>query len=57
VDLAGSAEAASATVFVGNLPWSATEEGLRGFFGDCGDIKSVRIGELRRQRMTLGPHP
>jgi RNA recognition motif-containing protein len=35
----------STTVFVGNLPWSATEEELREFFAECGEILGVRIGE------------
>lgn len=45
----GGDEPASATVFVGNLPWSATEEELREFFAECGDINSVRIGERQTE--------
>lgn len=40
----------SSTVFVGNLPWSATEDELREFFAECGEIVSVRIGEERAAR-------
>ena len=31
------------SVFVGNLPWSATEEDLKWLFEDCGEIASARI--------------
>jgi nucleolin len=50
----GDAEPASATVFVGNLPWSATEEELREFFAECGEINSVRIGEGAPAARTTG---
>ncbi|KAI8471218.1 MAG: hypothetical protein J3K34DRAFT_237619, partial [Monoraphidium minutum] len=40
---AADGEEKSSTVFVGNLPWSATEEELREFFAECGDINTVRI--------------
>lgn len=33
------------TVFVGNLPWSATEEQISELFADCGEVSGVRIGE------------
>ena len=43
----GSAPAGeTTTVFVGNLPWSATEDELKEFFAECGEINGVRIGEL-----------
>jgi hypothetical protein len=45
-------------VFVGNLPWGATEEELREFFGGCGAIRSVRIGEAASYwglGLALGP--
>eukprot|EP00741_Cyanophora_paradoxa_P019387 tig00021127_g18715.t1 len=31
------------SVFVGNLPWSATEEGVAAFFSECGTVSGVRI--------------
>jgi len=37
----GSSE--SNTVFVGNLGFRTTENGIREFFYDCGEIKDVRI--------------
>ena len=30
-------------LYVGNLPWSATEEELQAHFGQCGPVKAVRI--------------
>ena len=30
-------------IYVGNLPYSATEEDLKEFFGAYGEVKSVRI--------------
>ncbi|MBX3040550.1 MAG: RNA-binding protein [Bdellovibrionaceae bacterium] len=30
-------------LYVGNLPFSATEEGLHEAFGECGTVESVRI--------------
>lgn len=44
---AADEEPPSTTVFVGNLPWSVGEEDIRGLFEECGEIKSVRIGEWR----------
>jgi len=44
----GSADAGSTTVFVGNLPWSVEEQDIRGFFEECGEIVSVRMGECLR---------
>jgi hypothetical protein len=43
-----SAGGASSTIFVGNLPWSATEDDIAGLFADCGEVKGVRIGECTR---------
>lgn len=40
----GSGEGETTTVFVGNLPWSATEEQISGLFADCGEVTGVRIG-------------
>jgi RNA recognition motif-containing protein len=49
VDVDGGAAAGgepeSKTVFVGNLPWSATDEGISALFADCGEVTGVRIGE------------
>ena len=33
----------SATLFVGNVSWNTSEDGLWGVFGDYGDVKSVRL--------------
>lgn len=33
-----------ATVFVGSLSYSTTNDSLREFFADCGEIKDVRVG-------------
>mmetsp|Transcript_41908 Transcript_41908/g.98249 ORF Transcript_41908/g.98249 Transcript_41908/m.98249 type:complete len:487 (-) Transcript_41908:279-1739(-) len=30
-------------VFLGSLPWEATEDGVREFFKECGEIASVRL--------------
>jgi hypothetical protein len=40
-----AAEGGSTTIFVGNLPWSATEDDIAGLFADCGEVTGVRIGE------------
>lgn len=37
----------SCTVFIGNLPYSATQETLADFFADCGDVKATRIATER----------
>ena len=34
----------SRTVFVKNLPFSATEGQIADFFGSCGQVESVRLG-------------
>jgi RNA recognition motif-containing protein len=34
---------ATATLFVGNLPWDTEEAHIREFFGDCGEILNVRM--------------
>lgn len=39
-----SAAQGSTTVFIKNLPWSATDEELANFFADCGEVTEVRIG-------------
>ena len=36
-------EEGTVTVFVGNLPWSATDGDLAQFFGECGEVAGVRI--------------
>lgn len=40
-----SAAQGSRTIFCKNLPWSATEDDLAGFFADCGTVVEVRLGE------------
>jgi len=44
-----SAAQGSSTVFVKNLPWSADEDTIAEFFGDCGTVANIRIGECRQQ--------
>ena len=36
-------EDALAKIYVGNLPWSATEEEIRDFFSEVGEVSSVTI--------------
>ena len=45
---------ASTTLFLGNLPWSATEDGLWEMFGDFGEIKSVRLPTDRESGKPKG---
>ena len=33
----------SAKVFVGNLPWAANEDEMRGFFNECGVVQDVYL--------------
>ncbi len=40
-----SAAQGSSTIFIKNLPWSADDNMLTEFFGECGNVMSVRIGE------------
>jgi nucleolin len=44
-DVDVSAAQGSKTIFVKNLPWSAGEDELAEFFGDCGAVAEVRVGE------------
>ena len=39
-----SAAQGSTTIFIKNLPWSATEDELYEFFKACGEAVEVRIG-------------
>ena len=41
----GFGSGSSSTVFVGNLPYSVTEDSIREFFEGCGEIKQVRISK------------
>ena len=34
------------TIFVGNLPWSATRDEIQGLFSEFGQVINVRIREL-----------
>jgi RNA recognition motif-containing protein len=36
----------SETIFVGNLPWSATKDEITELFSDFGQVVNVRIREL-----------
>lgn len=40
-----SAAQGSTTIFIKNMPWSATEESIREFFSVAGEVVEVRIGE------------
>ena len=42
------------SVFVGNLPFSATEEDLKQIFADCGDIEGARIATDRETGRARG---
>jgi RNA recognition motif-containing protein len=42
--------AEESVVFVGNMPWSITEEELHDAFGKCGEIMEIRIQEDRDGR-------
>lgn len=39
-----SAAQGSTTIFIKNMPWSATEESIREFFSPAGEVVEVRIG-------------
>lgn len=43
---AAGGEEEGTSIFVKNLPWKATEDDVAGFFGECGEVTSVRIGAL-----------
>jgi nucleolin len=36
---------AALTVFVGNLPWSVTDESMTAWFSEIGEVVAVRIAE------------
>ena len=42
------------SVFVGNLPWTATEDDLKWLFEDCGEIASARIATDRETGKPRG---
>ncbi len=44
----------SATLYVGNLPWSATEEQLTQFFSEYANVKSSRIITHRETGRSRG---
>ena len=48
-----SAAQGSRTIFCKNLPWSATEDDLAGFFADCGTVVDVRLGERLSSRQHM----
>lgn len=45
---------AAKTVFIGNLPWSVTEEDMLDLFGEVGEVVSVRIAEDQRTGKRKG---
>ncbi|MGE5550240.1 MAG: RNA recognition motif domain-containing protein [Bacteroidota bacterium] len=42
------------TLYVGNLPWSTTEEDLAAFFSTTGEVKSTRIITDRESGRSRG---
>lgn len=44
----------SKNLYVGNLPWSATEEQIRSSFGAYGDVMSVKLIEDRETGRPRG---
>ena len=42
------------TLYVGNLPWSTTEEDLAALFGATGEVKSTRIITDRESGRSRG---
>ena len=38
-------ESTSSTIFVGSLSYKSTEQTIRNFFSECGDIQDVRIAQ------------
>jgi RNA recognition motif-containing protein len=42
------------SIYVGNLPWSATEEDVREAFASYGDVKSVKLVEDRETGRPRG---
>ena len=39
-----AAAGGSSTVFIKNMPWSATEDTIRAFFEEAGEVADIRIG-------------
>ncbi|MDR2603953.1 MAG: RNA-binding protein [Desulfovibrio sp.] len=44
----------SKSLYVGNLPWSATEEGVRGLFAEHGNVLSVKLVSDRETGRARG---
>ncbi|MCK9239633.1 RNA-binding protein [Desulfocurvus sp.] len=42
------------SIYVGNLPWSATEEDIRKAFSNFGEVKSVKLIEDRETGRPRG---
>jgi len=42
------------SIYVGNLPWSATEEDVRDAFANYGEVKSVKLVEDRETGRPRG---
>jgi RNA recognition motif-containing protein len=42
------------SIYVGNLPWSATEEDVRKAFSNFGEVKSVKLVEDRETGRPRG---
>jgi nucleolin len=53
-DFGNTPNEASATLFVGNLSWSTTEDGLWEIFGEHGEVKSVRMPTDRESGKPKG---
>lgn len=44
----------SKSIYVGNLPWSASEDEVRNLFADFGDVTSVKLIEDRETGRPRG---
>ena len=41
------------SIYVGNLPWSATQEGVESLFSPYGEVLSVKLVSDRRELLAL----
>ena len=46
----------SSTIFIKNMPWSATEDTVRSFFEEAGEVTDIRIGALPFDKFTDQTH-
>ena len=50
------AEEGGVCIFMKNLPWKASEDDIAEWFGDCGEVTAVRLGQFIPQCFSLGFH-